>query len=122
MPIDTLHAAKRLQEEGTFSPEQAERIAEILSEMDVASATKGDLDELEGRLTSRIDRLGNRIDETSGRLDRLEEKVATQSELKAVKSDLGKQIERTEKRLLRWTMTGLGLVVAVLGALIGFVG
>ena len=40
MPIDTLQASKRLQEEGTFSPEQAERIAEILSDLDVASATK----------------------------------------------------------------------------------
>ena len=40
MPIDTLKATRRLQEDGTFSPEQAERITETLSEMDVASATK----------------------------------------------------------------------------------
>ncbi|PSQ66924.1 MAG: hypothetical protein BRD32_01635 [Bacteroidetes bacterium QH_2_64_74] len=38
--IDTLKAARRLQEGDAFSPEQAERIAETLSEMDVASATK----------------------------------------------------------------------------------
>ena len=49
MPIDTLKAARRLQEDGTFSPEQAERIAETLSEMDVASATKEDLNDLEER-------------------------------------------------------------------------
>ena len=40
MPIDTLKAARRLHEDGTFSPEQVERIAETLSEMDVASVTK----------------------------------------------------------------------------------
>jgi len=133
MPIDTLKAARRLQEGDAFSPEQAERIAETLSEMDVASATKGDLDELEDRLTSRIDHLGDRIDEinsrlgdrigeTNSRLDRLEGKVATQSEMKAVKKSFGEQIERTEKRLLRWMISLLGLVVAVLGLLIGFVG
>lgn len=36
MPIDTLKAAKRLQEGDTFSPEQAERIAEILSDLDAS--------------------------------------------------------------------------------------
>ena len=40
MPIDTLKAARRLQEGDAFSLEQAERIAETLSEMDVASSTK----------------------------------------------------------------------------------
>ena len=39
MPIDTLKAARRLQEEGTFDEDQAERIAEVLSDLDVASAT-----------------------------------------------------------------------------------
>ena len=85
MPIDTLKAARRLQEDGTFSPEQAERIAETLSEMDVASATKEDLNDLE-------------------------EKVATQSELKAVKSDLGKQIEEKHSATIR---TVLGAIVTM---------
>ena len=40
MPIDTLKAARRLQVDGTFSPEQAKRIAKTLSEMDVASARR----------------------------------------------------------------------------------
>ena len=52
MPIDTLKAARRLQKDGTFSPEQAKRIAETLSEMDVASATKEDLNGLEERPSS----------------------------------------------------------------------
>ena len=85
MPIDTLKAARRLQEDGTFSPEQAERIAETLSEMDVASATKEDLNDLE-------------------------EKVATQSELKAVKSDLGKQTEEKHSATIR---TVLGAIVTM---------
>jgi len=69
MPIDTLKAAKRLQEEGTFSAEQAERIAEILSDMDVASATKEDLDALEDRLVRRIDDQESRVE---SRLDALQ--------------------------------------------------
>ena len=40
MPIDTLKAARRLQEGDAFSPEQAERIAETLSDFGVASVTK----------------------------------------------------------------------------------
>jgi archaellum component FlaC len=79
MPIDTLKAAKRLQEEDTFSPEQAERIAEILSDLDVASATKEDLDEVEERLGTRIDeveeRLGTRIDHLETRMDERFEQV-----------------------------------------------
>ena len=53
--------------------------------MDVASATKEDLNDLE-------------------------EKVATQSELKAVKSDLGKQIEEKHSATIR---TVLGAIVTM---------
>ena len=52
VPIDTLKAAWHLQEGDAFSLEQAERIAETLSEMDVASATKEDLNGLEERPSS----------------------------------------------------------------------
>jgi predicted nuclease with TOPRIM domain len=69
MPIDTLKASKRLQEEGTFSPEQAERIAEILSDLDVASATKEDLDDAEERLGARIDQVEARVDALETRMD-----------------------------------------------------
>jgi predicted nuclease with TOPRIM domain len=74
-PIDTLKASKRLQEEGTFSPEQAERIAEILSDLDVASATKEDLDDAEERLGARIDHLEARIDQVEARIDQVEERL-----------------------------------------------
>jgi len=93
-PIDTLRAAKRLQEENTFSAEQAERLAEILSDLDVASATKEDLDETEERLGQRIDdvesRLGERIDEVEERLgQRIDE----------VEERLGQRIDQVEQRL-----------------------
>ena len=90
MPIDTLKAARRLQEDDTFSLEQAERIAEILSDLDVASATKDDLDNLEGRLTGRIDevetRLGDRIDHLDERIDEVEK-------------HLGDRIDQTNDRI-----------------------
>ena len=66
MPIDTLKAARRLQEDDTFSPKQAERVAEFVSDLDVAGATKEALNDLEDRLTECIDqaetRLGERIE------------------------------------------------------------
>lgn len=104
MPIDTLKAARRLQEEGTFSTEQAERIAEILSDLDVASATKEDLDDLEKRLTRRI--------------NRLEKKMATEEQLKTVKSDLGKQIEETHSATIRTVVGSVAAVGAVLAVVI----
>jgi len=143
MPIDTLKAARRLQEDDTFSPEQAERIAEILSDLDVASATKDDLDDLEGRLTERIDevetRLGDRIDQTNDRIDqtndrieqtndridslgdridRLDEKMATKAELTSVKSDLGKQIEKTHSATIRTLVGAVAAVGAILAVVI----
>lgn len=54
MPIDTLKAAKRLKELG-FDEEQSEGVAELLSDLDVASATKEDLDETEGRLKEHVE-------------------------------------------------------------------
>jgi len=121
MPIDTLKAAHRLQEDELFSPEQAERIAEILSDLDVASATKEDLDALGDRLTSRFDHLGDRIDEveerlsdrideTNGRIDRLNEKMVTKEELETVKSELSQQIEENQSETIR---TAVGAVAAV---------
>lgn len=100
MPIDTLKAAKRLQEDDTFSPDQAERIAEILSDLDVASATKEDLDDVEERLGARIDtveeRLGTRIDAVEERLgsriDQLE------SEMNARFEQVDKQFEQVDRR------------------------
>lgn len=134
MPIDTLKAARRLQEGGAFDEEQAERIAEVLSEMDVAGATKEDLNEMEERLTIRLDRaeeerasleerLTARIDRLSDRVSELEthvdEKVPTKSELKAVESGLGERIERAEKRILVIGVPVVAAVIALLNYLMG---
>ena len=77
MPIDTLKAARRLQEEGTFGEEQEERIAEVLSELDVASATAEDLHAMEERLTARLDRAAEEREslkeQLTARLDRATE-------------------------------------------------
>jgi len=136
MPIDTLKAARRLQEDDTFSPEQAERIAEILSDLDVASATKEDLDALEDRLTSRIDHLGDRIDEVEerlsdridetngridrlgGRIDRLDEKMVTKAELETVKSELSQQIEENQSETIRTVVGAIAAVGAILAVVI----
>ena len=78
MPIDTLRITRRLQEEGTFDEDQAERIAEVLSEPDVASATKEDLDDLEERLTARLGHAEERAsleERLTGRLDEVEERL-----------------------------------------------
>lgn len=128
MPINTLEASKRLKELG-FNEDQSEGLAQLLSELGVASATKEDLDELEERLTNRIDRLGDRIDDVEaslgGRIDDVEtrignvethlnEKFATKTELTAVKSDLEKRIEQMEKRLL---VVGIPVVAALMALL-----
>ena len=107
MPIDTLKAARRLQEEGTFDEDQAERIAEVLSELDVASATKEDLDDLEGRLVARLDRaeeerasleerLGGRIDEVEERLTGVEERLIGRTD--EVEERLAGRIDEVEER------------------------
>lgn len=112
MPIDTLKAAKRLQQEDTFSPEQAERIAEVLSDLDVASATKDDLDNVEERLNARIDELAERLDnveeQLNTRIDNVEKRLNTridnvEKQLKTrideVEEQLNTRIEEVEARL-----------------------
>ena len=92
--IDTLKAARRLQEGGTFNPAQAERIAEVLAEAGGASATKADLDGVEDRLNSRIDKveaqLNVRIDEVEKRLN---------ARIDEVKAQLNTRIDELEERL-----------------------
>jgi len=66
MPIDTLKASKQLKDLG-FNEGQAEGLAELLSDLDVASATKEDLNEVEERLNQRIElseeRLGQKVED-----------------------------------------------------------
>lgn len=102
MPIDTLKASKRLQEEGTFSPEQADRIAEILSDLDIASATKEDLDEVETRLSKDLDEVEQRLTQ---RIELSEER-------------LGKEIQKTRTQLFRWMLASVTGVATIVGALV----
>jgi len=116
MPIDTLKASKRLKELG-FDIQQAEGLAQLLSELDVASATKDDLDDTEERLRNRIDEVEEQL---NNRIDEVESRLTQRVELSEER--LGQRMERTEKRLLRWMVTGLGTMGALLGALIGLMG
>ncbi len=79
MPIDTHKVFKHLKRDDVFTEEQAERVAEALSEMDVASATTEDLEGVEKRLNNRIDevehRLNQRIELSEERLGQKVEQV-----------------------------------------------
>jgi hypothetical protein len=66
MPINTLEASKRLKELG-FDEDQSEGLAQLLSELDVASATAEDLDDLEDRLKEHVE---NRLDAAEERIKR----------------------------------------------------
>jgi len=85
MPIDTLKASKQLKDLG-FDEGQAEGLAELLSDLDVASATKEDLNEVEDRLNQRIELSEER---------------------------LAQRIERVEKRLLQWMLGGFASVAGL---------
>jgi hypothetical protein len=55
MPFDTLKLARSLRDKAHFAPEQAEGVADALSEAFQAEiATRTDLRELEQRLTIKI--------------------------------------------------------------------
>lgn len=56
MPIDTLDASKRLKELG-FDEDQSEGLAEL----DVASATAEDLDDLENQLRTDMEAMEDRL-------------------------------------------------------------
>lgn len=89
MPIDTLKASKRLKDLG-FDSAQAEGLAELLSDLDVAGATKEDLDDTEERLLQRINQVDAHIDEV--------EKDLTER-INGVEKDLRGDIDDVEKSL-----------------------
>jgi hypothetical protein len=60
MPIDTLDASKRLKDLG-FDEDQSEGLAQLLSELDVASATAEDLDDLEDQLRTNMEAMEDRL-------------------------------------------------------------
>ena len=101
MPLDTLKASKRLQEGGTFSAAQAERLAEVLSETDAASATKEDLESTE--IALRQDSAALREDmqamEASLREDMQAMEASLQGEIKEMEGRLRHHVLETENRL-----------------------
>lgn len=120
MPIDTLKAARRLQEEETFSPEQAERIAEVLSELEVASVTKEDLEDvrvslkedlnkLEERLTSRLDRAAEERASVEENLNKLEKDLKEHAETRLTAVE-----ERIKRELTNRIYGAAGVLAAVL--------
>lgn len=104
MPIDTLKAAKRLKELG-FDEEQSEGVAELLSDLDVASATKGDLDDLEEHLKGDLDELEERL---KGDLDDLEERL--KGDLSNLEERLRTEMDAQEERIKR------ELIIRIYGA------
>jgi len=65
--IDTRDAFRQLREEGGFSEDQADAIVDLFRDADEEVATRSDIEELDERLTQRIElseeRLGQRIQE-----------------------------------------------------------
>jgi len=121
MPTGTLKAARRPQEDGTCSPEQAERIAEFLSDLDVAGATKEALNDLEDRLTERIDqaetRLGERIDRFDEHIDRAADECQSIKERLTDRFEV--RIAKLERRLPVGHAPAVAAIAALLNDLIG---
>jgi len=88
--IDTRDAFRRLREEGGFSEQEADAIVDLFRDADEEVATRSDIEELDERLTQRIELSEER---------------------------LGQQIERAEKRLLKWILGGFGAVAGVVTVL-----
>ena len=65
--IDTRTAFRQLRDEGGFSEKQADAIVDLFRDADEEVATRSDIEELDERLTQRIElseeRLGQRIQE-----------------------------------------------------------
>lgn len=70
--IDTREAFRRLREQGGFTDEQADAIVDLFRDADEEVATRSDIEELDERLTQRIDlseeRLGQKIEQVRTRL------------------------------------------------------
>jgi type I restriction-modification system DNA methylase subunit len=72
--IDTRNAFRRLREEGGFSEEQADAIVDLFRDADEEVATRSDIEELDKRLTQRIElseeRLGQKVEGVRSELTR----------------------------------------------------
>lgn len=72
--IDTRDAFRQLREKGGFSEEQADAIVDLFRDADEEVATRSDIEELDERLTQRIElseeRLGQKVEQIRTELTR----------------------------------------------------
>ena len=106
MPIDTLKAAKRLQEDGTFSVDQAERIAEIFAGAHDNTATKDDVDDVRSEMKEMEGRLRYQMNEMETRL---------RSDLRGDLADLRADMYKA----IGGSIIAVGAIVALIEALLG---
>ena len=113
MPIDTLKAAKRLQEDGTFSVDQAERIAEIFAGAHDNTATKDDVDVVR----ADVEDVRSEIKEMEGRLRYQMNEMETRlrSDLRGDLADLRADMYKA----IGGSIIAVGAIVALIEALLG---
>lgn len=136
--FDTLKFARALRDGGQFTPEQAERLSDALSDaISGEVAARADLETAESNLGRKIDDLKERIDDLEARLDRriddLEAKLDRRiddlegridSGLKEIRADLKAEIKGVEAKFeaakadtIKWVV---GIItfqtVAIVGA------
>lgn len=87
MPINPHQVFKDLKRDNVFTEAQADRLADALSEMDVASATAEDLDNTEERLNNRIDEVEDRLTQ---RIELSEERLGQKVE--SIRSELTRTV------------------------------
>jgi flagellar capping protein FliD len=93
-------------------------------------ATRRDLQNLEDRLTDRIDhkvdslgqRLDARIDRVEMRLDAMTESMASMREQMATKADLADSQRELARTLVTWIFMAQATVVGAIGLLIAYLG
>jgi hypothetical protein len=123
MPFDTLKAARRLQEEGAFTQQQAETIAEILSDVDETTVTREYLDSRLGELRSEME---SRFEEAaSERKAGFEEAAADRrtgfEEAAADRQAIRTELQEVKTSIIRWVLIsvgGLGAVMSIVAFLL----
>jgi sugar/nucleoside kinase (ribokinase family) len=109
MPINPHQVFKDLKKDNVFTEEQADRLADALADMDVASATKEDLDELEGRIDTLLDRAA---EEREAIEERLNQRIELSEER------LEQKVEQVRSSLARTVVASVGAGSAFLAVVI----
>lgn len=109
--FDTLKLARSLRDKAKFSPEQAEGLADAISEvMQGDLATKSDLRETEGRLRTEIETIKS---------DLRADIEATKSDLRQTELRLKAEIEASKAEVIKWMFGTIGFqTLVILGSAI----